>query len=376
MRVLVAVGTRPEIVKMAPVIRACQERGVELLLVHTGQHYSPGMAAIFYEQLGLPLPDIDLGVGSGTHAQQTAAILTRMEELILEHRPEAVLVEGDTNSVLAAGLAAAQSGVRLGHVEAGLRSHDRSMPEELNRTLVDHLADDLYAPTAAAAANLRGEGIPGERVTVTGNTIVDEVLLQAPRALATPAPREVPLGPYGVVTVHRAENTDAEHRLRGIIEGLNRVTDRLQLPLVLPLHPRTADRLERFAIPLPASIVVLPPIGYLESLALQARAALVITDSGGLQEEACTLGVPCVTVRDNTERPETLEVGANQLAGTDPERILTAASAMIERRGGWPNPFGDGRAGDRIVAALVGERMAPVMMDIARPLAPTMVGGS
>ncbi len=370
MKIAVMVGTRPEVVKMAPVIRASREAGIETIVLHSGQHYSTDLSGIFFEQLELPLPDHNLHVGSGSHPFQIGTMLLRLEEVLEAEEPEIMVVEGDTNTVLAAGLAANKMGIRLGHVEAGLRSHDRQMPEEINRILVDHLADELYAPTATAADNLRREAIAGNRITITGNTVVDEVLRNLPRALDLPHhPAAGPDRPYFLATVHRAENTDDADRLAGIIEGLRRASEALGARLLLSLHPRTASRLREYAIGLPPGFVVLSPVGYLESLALQARAALVLTDSGGIQEEACTLGVPCVTLRDNTERPETVDAGANQLAGALPDRILEVATTMIDRRGSWTNPFGDGHSGERIIAIITQTAKMPVPMEVSVPYA-------
>ncbi len=363
------VGTRPEVVKMAPVIRAAIEAGIETVVLHSGQHYSRDMSEIFFDQLDLPAPDHNLEVGSGSHPFQIGTMLLRLEQVLADERPDILLVEGDTNTVLAAGLTANKMGIRVGHVEAGLRSADRQMPEEINRILVDHLADELYAPTASAADNLRREGIDPERISVTGNTVVDEVLRHLPRALELPA-HPAARSPYLLATVHRAENTDAPDRLAGIVDGLRRTSDAFDARLLLSLHPRTAGRIHDFGIELPDSFTILTPVGYFESLALQARAALVLTDSGGLQEEACTLGVPCVTLRDNTERPETIHAGANVLAGADPGRILDAALEMIDRRGSWSNPFGDGRSGERIIARITRQKMMPVPMDVPVAYAP------
>ena len=351
MKLAIVVGTRPEIIKLAPVIRACAAREVPFVVLHTGQHYSFELDGVFFEQLALPRPKHNLNVGSGSHGFQISAIIRGIQGVLDAERPDEVLVEGDTNSVLAAGLAANKLGLRVGHVEAGLRSYDRSMPEEINRILVDHLAEDLFAPTTHARDILLGEGIEPERVHVTGNTAVDEVLYQ--RGRVDPEPVRAKFGVhasrYAVATVHRAENVGDSERLRGIFEGLARVASALDVPVLVALHPRTSQRLSELGIAVDPSVWMLPPLGYHEFLALHAGAGLMLTDSGGLQEEACTLGVPCVTLRDNTERPESIEVGANRLVGADPDRILAGASAMHRVPRTWVNPFGDGHAGERIV---------------------------
>lgn len=354
MTLAIVVGTRPEIIKMAPVVRACEARGVACELVHTGQHWSFEMDAVFFADLELPPPRHHLAIGSLAPHAQIAAIVERLGALLERQRYDWVLVEGDTNSVLAAALAANKAGVRVAHVEAGLRSYDRRMPEEINRVLVDHLAEALFAPTEGARDILLGEGIAPERIHVTGNTVVDELMRQRARAHNRGTLERFGVAPQGylLATVHRAENVDDPERLAGIARGLACTADALGAPVLAAVHPRTRERLAQHGVELAGGVRALPPLGYLDFLALEADARLVLTDSGGLQEEACCLGVPCVTLRDNTERPESIAVGANRLAGADPARIVAAARDMDARTRGWPNPFGDGRSGDRIVALL------------------------
>jgi UDP-N-acetylglucosamine 2-epimerase (non-hydrolysing) len=344
-KIAIEVGTRPEIIKMAPVVRACMARGVEHRILHTGQHYSFEMDGVFFKELDLPPPDLNLEVGSGSQAYQIAAIVRGMEPVLERERPDVVLVEGDTNSVLATALAAQK---------LGLRSYDRTMPEEINRILTDHLSDFLFAPTDHSRDILRGEGVAESRIHMTGNTVVDEILRQRDRARDAKVLERfgVQPGRYALATVHRAENTDHEPRLRGIFEGLSRCGRELGLPVLAALHPRTTQRLESYGVSLDGTVRSLPPLPYLEVLGLHLEAGLMLTDSGGLQEEACCLGVPCVTLRDNTERPESVQVGANQLAGADPDRIVAAAREMRDHRG-WSNPFGDGKSGERIVDILL-----------------------
>ncbi len=353
--IAIVVGTRPEIIKMAPIVRDCAERRTPFLLIHTGQHYSFELDAVFFRELELPRAHHNLEVGSGSQPHQIAAIVSGLEPILARERPDVLLVEGDTNSVLAAGLAAHTLGIRVGHVEAGLRSHDRTMPEEVNRILTDHLSDLLFAPTEGARRLLLGEGVAERRIHVTGNTVVDEVLRQRERARA-PGLLErfaVTPGGYALATVHRAENVEHEDRLRGIFDGLAEAGRALGIPVLAALHPRTAQKLDALGLAVDGAVRRLPPLGYLEFLGLHGEAALMLTDSGGLQEEACCLRVPCVTLRDNTERPESLEVGANVLAGADASRIVASARAMAGKPRDWPNPFGDGRSGRRIVDLLL-----------------------
>jgi UDP-N-acetylglucosamine 2-epimerase (non-hydrolysing) len=340
---------------MAPVVRACQVRRVPFVFIHTGQHYSFELDGVFFRELDLPPPHYNLRVGSGSQAYQVGTIVTRLEPILERERPHVLLVEGDTNSVLAGALAAQKMGILVGHVEAGLRSYDRRMPEEVNRFLTDHLADYLFAPTERAREILLGEGIGAERVHVTGNTVVDELVRQRPRAERPELFDRFGVRPgvFALATVHRLENVEHEQRLRGIFGGLAAIGSSLEMPVLAALHPRTTARLSTLGLITGSKVRALPPLGYLEFLGLHAGAALMLTDSGGLQEEACCLRVPCVTLRDNTERPESIEVGANVLAGTDPARIVACARAMRERSRDWANPFGDGKSGIRIVDLVV-----------------------
>jgi UDP-GlcNAc3NAcA epimerase len=325
MRVCSIVGARPQFIKAAIVSRALAQAGIEEILIHTGQHYDVQLDRIFFEELGLPAPHVHLGVGSGTHAVQTGQMMIRLEAalLALQPKPDWVLVYGDTNSTLAGALVAAKLKLPLAHVEAGLRSFNRFMPEEINRVVTDHLSQLLFAPTPTAVENLRREGIT-QGVYLTG-----DVMAEAVRCYAEIARRRVPLesltthapGAYYVATVHRAENTDDPSRLQGIFEGLGQ----LALPVILPLHPRTRARLDG-TIWIPANVELREPVGYLAMLTLVQHARAVLTDSGGLQKEAIWLGIPCITLREETEWVETLEGGWNQLVGADPDRIAAAAT--------------------------------------------------
>ena len=355
-KVAIVVGTRPEIIKMAPLVRACAERRVPHVLLHTGQHYSYELDGVFFEELGLPAPNANLAVGSGTHATMIGAIVTGIVPIFEREKPDWVLVEGDTNSVLAAGLAAHKMGLKVGHVEAGLRSYDRTMPEEVNRILTDHLSDHLYAPTEGSRKILRGEGVTDDRIFVTGNTVVDELQRQRARAEALGVPGRFGVTPRPLRARDRAPRR--EHGPRGATARHRRgpLARRRARPAWRSCARCTRARrsgLARSACRGAAGVRALPPLPYLDFLGLHAQAALMLSDSGGLQEEACCLGIPCVTLRDNTERPESVEVGANVLVGAAPEAILEGARAMLGRANGWPNPFGDGRAAHHILDALL-----------------------
>ncbi len=352
MKVAVVLGTRPEIIKMSPVIRALEGRGVDHFVLHTGQHYSHNMDRVFFEVLKLNPPKYNLNVGSGTHGEETGKMLIGIEKVLAEARPDYVLVEGDTNTVLAGALAAVKMHISVGHVEAGLRSGDMSMPEEINRIVADHVSQLLFAPTEASMQNLLREGVDPSIVLVTGNTIVDAVLQNLSLVEGRDIRSELHLDKYFLATVHRQENVDSPERLERILRGLELVSEELSREVVYPVHPRARKRIYESGILPGASIRMIDPVDYLTFLLLEREADLILTDSGGVQEEACILGVPCVTLRDNTERPETIEAGANMLAGTNPMRMLACASEMLRRKGGWANPFGDGRSALRILDAL------------------------
>jgi UDP-N-acetylglucosamine 2-epimerase (non-hydrolysing) len=352
--IVIVLGTRPEIIKMSPVIRECEKRELDFFILHTGQHYTREMDQAFFDDLELPQPKYNLDVGSGPHGFQTGKIMAGIEKILMKERPDTVLVQGDTNTVLAGALATVKLHIKLGHVESGLRSFDRNMPEEINRVVTDHIADYLFAPTRIAEQNLLNEGIDNSKIFVTGNTIVDAVFQNLEIASKkSDIISKMQLSPkeYFLVTLHRAENVDLKERLQSIIGGLEALKFRYDMPVIFPIHPRTEKRMMEFGIS-PNGIGLIKPIGYLDFLQLQAQSTLVLTDSGGLQEESCILGVPCVTLRDNTERPETLHVGSNILAGTDSERIINAARKMTALDTKWENPFGNGKSAEKIVDAI------------------------
>ncbi len=313
------------------------------------------MDRVFFEQLGLPQADFNLDVGSGAHGWQTGRMLEGIEKVLLSECPDIVLVQGDTNSVLAGAVAATKIGVKVGHVEAGLRSYDRGMPEEINRVLADHCSDFLFAPTEHSKKILLGEGIDAEKVFVVGNTVVDAVfqnlaLVESKSQILNRL--GLTIGEFIVATSHRQENVDYEERFYNIINGLQLVKREFGLPIIYPIHPRAKKALDKFGIDT-SGLTLIEPVDYLTFLYLEKNARLVLSDSGGIQEEACVLGVPCVTLRCNTERPETVEVGSNMLAGTDKNCILQAVKTMLNKKTGWDNPFGDGKAAQTIIEILI-----------------------
>ena len=351
-KIAIILGTRPEIIKMAPIIREYQQRKLPFFIIHTNQHYSFNLDKIFFEELQLPSPKYNLNVGSGRHGEQTAKMLIGIEEILLKEKPDFVLVEGDTNTVLAGALAAVKLQIKVGHIEAGLRSYFREMPEEINRILTDHCSDLLFAPTKLAKDILMKEGIPKEQIFVVGNTIVDAVLENlkvAQKKSKILEKLQLLKNRYFLITLHRQENVDNKGRLKNILKGLELVYKTFKLSIVYSIHPRTSKMIKIFNLQVPQGVKTIKPIGFFDFLKLEANARLVLTDSGGVQEETCILKVPCVTLRDNTERPETLKVKSNILAGSDPQNILRCVKIMLGRKRKWQNPFGDGKAAVKII---------------------------
>lgn len=353
MHILHVVGARPNFMKVAPVMRALDEhQGVRQTLVHTGQHYDANMSEIFFRQLELPEPHVNLEVGSGSQAFQTAQIMMRFEEVVLREKPEWVLVYGDVNSTVASALVCAKMGTPVAHVEAGLRSRDRSMPEEINRLLTDQLADLLFTPSPDGDENLQREGIPREKIHFVGNVMIDTLVRLLPKAQLPALPYLN--APYALVTLHRPSNVDDPKSLMQIIEALSSVGRELQV--VFPMHPRTRQRIADFGIDLESyeGFRVMDPVGYLEFLAMQRQARVVITDSGGIQEETTYLGIPCLTLRENTERPVTLTEGTNTIIGRDMDflkrRLEDILAGEVPTRS-VPR-FWDGQAGRRIAEVL------------------------
>jgi UDP-N-acetylglucosamine 2-epimerase (non-hydrolysing) len=361
MKILHVVGARPNFMKVAPILAQLRKApGVEQVLVHTGQHYDAKMSDVFFQDLGMPAPDVHLGVGSGSHAQQTAKVMVEIEPVLVRHRPDVVVVAGDVNSTLAVALVASKLGIRIAHVEAGLRSRDWSMPEEVNRILTDRLSDLLFTPSPDGDENLAREGIDPSRVHLVGNVMIDSLRAALPRSRESRIHARLGLakGGYALATLHRPSNVDEPDALAKVLGALAEVAGRL--PVVFPIHPRTRARLagdsrlsERAEGR--SGLQLVDPLGYLDFLALIADARLVLTDSGGIQEETTALGVPCLTLRENTERPVTVEVGTNTLVGTDPAQIVPQAIAVLEGRGktGRVPDLWDGRAAERIARILM-----------------------
>jgi UDP-N-acetylglucosamine 2-epimerase (non-hydrolysing) len=353
-------GARPNFMKIAPLLKAFDAAGrsdAAVTLIHTGQHYDAAMSDGFFRDLGIREPDVNLRVGSGSHAEQTARVMLAFEPVCIEKRPDWVIVVGDVNSTLACALVARKLNIAVAHVEAGLRSGDRTMPEEINRICTDAIADLLFTTDELANENLLREGVPAERIHFVGNTMIDTLACNRDRALATPLPSGVAERQYAVVTLHRPANVDDPERLESILQALESVAARI--PLVFPAHPRTRKNLENFALAgrliRTNALRVTAPMGYLEFIGLVARSRFVLTDSGGIQEETTFLGVPCLTMRPNTERPITCRIGTNILVGSDPDRIREAAIAVLDGRSGGgsiPEKW-DGHAAERIVDILL-----------------------
>jgi UDP-N-acetylglucosamine 2-epimerase (non-hydrolysing) len=357
-QILNVVGARPNFMKMAPIIAAISRRSNEIsqTLVHTGQHYDEAMSAVFFGDLRMPRPDISLETRSGTPTGQMARIMPLFEEVLIARQPEWVVVVGDVNSTIACALVASKLNVRIAHVEAGLRSFDRSMPEEINRLLTDQLADLLLTPSADADANLLREGIPTERIARVGNVMIDTLFQQLERARNSTVLQELELRPreFAALTLHRPANVDDPESLGRILYAIGAIAR--ELPVIFPAHPRTQARMREFDFDAPAGVRVISPLGYLDFLRLWSDSRMVLTDSGGLQEETTALGVPCLTLRENTERPITIEQGSNRLVGSDPARIVSAAREILSGGVSYAArapELWDGHTADRIVDALI-----------------------
>ena len=366
MKIINIVGARPNLPKLASLMREMRRHAeIEPILVHTGQHYDEKLSDIFFRQMGIAAPDVNLEVGSGSHAAQTAEVLKRVEPVLIEHKPDIVIVVGDVNSTIAVALAAVKLGIRVAHVEAGLRSFDRTMPEEINRVLTDAIADLLFVTEEDAIEHLLKEGKPRSAIHFVGNVMIDSVLHFLPIAQESSIGRELGLldgqswRRFAVLTLHRPSNVDSVGKLCELMSAIEAVAK--EVPVIFPMHPRTKQRLAEGGALRDPQLQLIDPVGYLDFLCLLSKAALVLTDSGGIQEETTALGVPCLTLRENTERPITISQGTNQLVGTDPAKIVNAAKDVLagNRKAGRIPPLWDGNAAQRIVEILLREVARP-----------------
>ena len=355
-KILTVVGARPQFIKAAPVSRAFGiHDGLEELMVHTGQHFDASMSGIFFDELGIPAPGYNLDINGGGHGEMTGRMLEALEKIMLSEKPDMVLVYGDTNSTLATALAASKLLIPLAHVEAGLRSFNRSMPEEVNRVLTDHVSDLLFCPTSSAVSNLASEGID-KGVYNVGDVMFDAARYAFQEIGKKPGLLEtlgLTPGRYAVATLHRAENADYDEILRQLLANLEKVSEAYQVPVVFPVHPRTRSRIEELELTLPGCIRMIDPVGFFDFLLLEQNALLVLTDSGGVQEECCILQVPCITLRDDTERPETLEAGGNLLVGRTTKDLVIHVKEMLNRPRNWINPLGDGEVASHMIDTLL-----------------------
>ncbi len=345
MKIAVILGTRPEVIKMSPIIKECIAQDIDYYVVHTGQHYSYSLDGVFFQELGIPFPKYNLDIGSHPHGFQTGTMLYKVELGLWQDKPDVVLVVGDTNTVLAGAIAAAKLHIGVAHIEAGLRSYNKKMPEEINRVLTDHCSDLLFAPTDNAKRNLLNEGIKESQIFVTGNTVVDALYSCVDSMNGEVAFEK----PYILLTLHRTENVDDKERFKSILESIKKVNE--MIPVIYPIHPHALKRAKEYGLKF-EELNVVEPMGYLDFLKMEKNATIIMTDSGGVQEESCILGVPCITLRDETERPETVEIGANIVAGTESGRILECVSLMLNKKNNWGNPFGDGHASEIIIEIL------------------------
>lgn len=361
-KIAIVVGTRPEIIKMASIIEYCRQKKLSYFIIHTGQHYSYNMDKVFFEELELPEPDYKLSIRPSAAVRQgehTGKMLEAIEGIYLNEKPEVTLTEGDTNTVLAASLAAIKLYIKLGHVESGLRSFDKTMPEEINRTLADHMSNFLFAPTETSKRNLLYENLPEEKIFITGNTIVDiafKYLDMARKKFDMLEKFKLEKDNYILATVHRQENVDDKKKLKDLLVALEKVQKKFKMPLIYPMHPRAKKMIEYNKYEVPKNITIIEPVGYFEFLQMEANARMTMTDSGGVQEESCIFNVPCVTLRENTERPETVEINSNIIAGTNPDKVLHSAEIMMKAARNWKQPFGDGNAGKRMVDIVLSDK--------------------
>lgn len=358
-KICIVVGTRPEIIKMAPIVIECKKRGLDFFIIHSNQHYSESMDKVIFNDFSLPPAKYNLEVGSGKHSNQTGNILIKIEPVLEKEKPDVILVQGDTNTVLAAGMAGSKLGIKVGHVEAGLRSYDKSMPEETNRVVVDHLADYLFAVSDLQEGILKKEGLSSNKIFTVGNTVVDALLHAKLRSSKSNILTKNGLKPkdYILSTLHRSGNVDNVVSLTKILEILSAVHKKTDLQVLWPIHPRSELKIKEFNLKVPSGVKLIEPCSYLDFIQLESSARLILTDSGGVQEEACILNIPCVTLRENTERPETLHVGANRLVGLSLAKTLEAIDALEVGEQKWINPFGDGNTAKKIIDIVLYDRV-------------------
>lgn len=355
-KIAIILGTRPEIIKLSPIIKECQKQKVPFFIIHSNQHYSKNMDAIFFEELKLPHPKYNLEIGSCTHGQMTGRMIEKIEEILIKEKPTWVLIQGDTNTVMSGAIAASKLQIKIGHIEAGLRSYDRTMPEEINRIITDHISNALFCPTLKQANIVKKEGINKKKVFITGNTIVDAVLQNIKLLKNYPKLDHYKKEDYFLLTTHRPSNVDNEKNLSELITTINSISKKYNYPVYFPIHPRTKKQLEIFKIKIDEKqIKLMEPVSYLEMLALEKNAKLIFTDSGGIQEEACIIKTPSLTLRKNTERPETVEVGATILVGHNKYKITSSINKMLNKKRDWKNPFGNGDSSKSIISIIRNE---------------------
>lgn len=359
MKLSIIFGTRPEIIKLSPIVRYCQKHDIDFNIIHSNQHYSYEMDQVFFDELELPEPDYNLNIGSGTHGFQTGRMLEKIENKLLNIKPDVVIVQGDTNTVLAGALAASKLQIDVAHIEAGLRSYDRTMPEEINRVLADHLSDFLFPPTETSKGNLLKEGISEDIIHVVGNTIVETTLQNIKIGLKTSTILDtlnLEKNGYFLMTMHRVENVDSYDQLTKFVYSLKSISQTYDCEIVFPMHPRTMKQFIAFGLKDEVykinNLKIIDSVGYLDFLVLEQNAKLIITDSGGIQEEACILKVPCITIRDNTERPETVDIGSNIVAGMETKNIISAIGKMLTVERDWNHPYGGGTTAKDILSIL------------------------
>lgn len=362
MKFCIILGTRPEIIKLSPIVRELVKKSIDHFIIHTNQHYSKQMDMVFFKELKLKQPKYNLGIGSGTHGEQTGKMIIGIEKILKKEHPDHIIVQGDTNTVIAGAMAAAKElSIKISHVEAGLRSYDRTMPEEINRIIADHISDYLFTPTKTEQTILIQEGISKDNIHVIGNTIVDAVnqnIDLVNKKKSGLKKFQLKKNNYFLLTLHRPSNVDNSKTLKNIFESINALSKKYNTQTIFPCHPRTLKQIKKFKISIGAHIKYVEPLGYLEMLKLLQNARLVFTDSGGIQEEACVLRIPCVTLRYNTERPDTIKVGGNILAGNQKEQINKATHKILNKTINWYNPFGDGTSGKKIIEILTNQAPA------------------